>query len=208
MRVDDAQLRRAVPLAARARALRVLAPNAIRPIEDLVPLLYPGVKVSYGTIQHMLVEAEARAARFNAQASLGARPGRSMRCSARASRCWPGWTSTRGTCSSLSATRDGEAWAELLREGQCQGLELSVVVKDAAKGIAAGVSEVFPHAEQRDDCHGSTEQGRRRLERRAYSAIERVRGAGAVGQERAYDKVRRRKAKRALWSRTRVCRGH
>ena len=74
VRVDDAQLRRAVPLAARARlvvALRVLAPNAIRPIEDLVPLLYPGVKVSYGTIQPMLVEAEARAARFNAQASLG-----------------------------------------------------------------------------------------------------------------------------------------
>ena len=52
VRVDDAQLRRAVV------ALRVLAPNAIRPIEDLVPLLYPGVKVSYGTIQHMLVEAE------------------------------------------------------------------------------------------------------------------------------------------------------
>ena len=74
VRVDDAQLRRAVPLAARARlvvALRVLAPNAIRPIEDLVPLLYPGVKVSYGTIQHMLVEAEGRAARFNAQVSLG-----------------------------------------------------------------------------------------------------------------------------------------
>ena len=47
-------------------ALRVLAPNAIRPIEDLVPLLYPGVKVSYGTIQQILVEAEARAARFNA----------------------------------------------------------------------------------------------------------------------------------------------
>ena len=47
------------------------APNAIRPIEDLVPLLYPGVKVSYGTIQQMLVEAEGRAARFNAQVSLG-----------------------------------------------------------------------------------------------------------------------------------------
>ena len=51
---------------------------------------------------------------------------------------------------SLSATRDGEA-GQLLREGQCQGLELSVVVKDAARGIAAGVSEVFPQAEQRDD---------------------------------------------------------
>ena len=65
VRVDDAQLRRAVV------ALRVLAPNAIRPIEDLVPLLYPGVKVSYGTIQQMLVEAEGRAARFNTQVSLG-----------------------------------------------------------------------------------------------------------------------------------------
>ena len=54
VRVDDAQLRRAVV------ALRVVAPNAIRPIEDLLPLLYPGVKVSYGTIQQMLVEAEGR----------------------------------------------------------------------------------------------------------------------------------------------------
>ena len=69
-------------------------------IEDLVPLLYPGVQVSYGTIQQMLVEAEGRAARLNAQASLGGvEAGRSMRCSARVSRCWPGWTSTRGICS-------------------------------------------------------------------------------------------------------------
>ena len=65
VRVDDAQLRRAVV------ALRVIAPNAIRSIEDLLPLLYPGVKVSYGTIQQMLVEAEGRAAQFNANASLG-----------------------------------------------------------------------------------------------------------------------------------------
>ena len=64
VRVDDAQLCRAVV------ALRVLAPNAIRPIEDLLPVLYPGVQVSYGTIQAMLVEAEARAGRLNAQAPL------------------------------------------------------------------------------------------------------------------------------------------
>ena len=50
----------------------MLAPNAIRPIEDLLSLLYPGVKVSYGTLQAMLVETEARAGQFNAQASLGA----------------------------------------------------------------------------------------------------------------------------------------
>ena len=37
-----------------------------------MPLLYPGVKVSYGMIEQILVEAEAEAARFNAQVSLEA----------------------------------------------------------------------------------------------------------------------------------------
>ena len=144
VRVDDAQLRRAV-----------VAPNAIRPIEDLVPLLYPGVKVSYGTIQQMLVEAEGRAARFNAQASLdGVEAGALDEMFSQGEPVLAGVDLDSGYLFglSLSATRDGEAWAELLREGQAQGLELSVVVKDAARGIAAGVSEVFPRAEQRDDC--------------------------------------------------------
>ena len=191
VRVDDAQLRRAVV------ALRVLAPNAIRPIEDLVPLLYPGVKVSYGTIQQMLVEAEGRAARFNAQVSLGG--------------VEAGVDLDSGYLFglSLSATRDGEAWAGLLREGQAQGLGLSVVVKDAARGIAAGVSEVFPHAEQRDDCFHvlyEMNKARRRLERRAYAAIEREGEARVrLGKIRAYDKERRRKAKRALSSARREC---
>jgi transposase-like protein len=52
----------------------------------------------------------------------------------------------------LAETRGGEDWAEVLKQGQDQGLNLVVVVKDAAKGIEAGVSEVFPQAEQRDDC--------------------------------------------------------
>ena len=206
VRVDDAQLRRAVV------ALRVLAPNAIRPIEDLVPLLYPGVKVSYGTIQHMLVEAEARAARFNAQASLGGvEAGALDEMFSQGEPVLAGVDLDSGYLFglSLSATRDGEAWAELLREGQCQGLGLSVVVKDAAKGIAAGVSEVFPHAEQRDDCfHVLYEMNkvRRRLERRAYAAIEREGEAlGRLGKIRAYDKVRRRKAKRELSSARREC---
>ena len=145
VRVDDAQLRRAVV------ALRVLAPNAIRPIEDLVPLLYPGVKVSYGTIQHMLVEAEGQAARLNAQASLdGVEAGALDEMFSQGEPVLAGVDLDSGYLFglSLSATRDGDAWAQLLREGQCQGLELSVVVKDAARGIAAGVSEVFPRAEQ------------------------------------------------------------
>ena len=193
-------------------ALRVLAPNAIRPIEDLVPLLYPGVKVSYGTIQQMLVEAEARAARFNAQVSLGGvEAGALDEMFSQGEPVLAGVDLDSGYLFglSLSATRDGEAWAGLLREGQAQGLGLSVVVKDAAKGIAAGVSEVFPRAEQRDDCFHvlyEMHKVRRRMERRAYAAIDREGEAlGRLGKIRAYDKERRRKAKRELSSARRGC---
>jgi transposase-like protein len=74
----------------------------------------------------------------------------------------------------LRETRGGADWAEVLKQGQEQGLNLAVVVKDAAKGIESGVREVFPQAEQRDDCfHALYElnEVRRRLEQRAYSAI-------------------------------------
>ena len=206
VRVDDAQLRRAVV------ALRVLAPNAIRPIEDLVPLLYPGVKVSYGTIQAMLVEAEARAGQFNAQASLGAvKAGALDEMFSQGEPVLAGVDLDSGYLFglSLSPTRDGAAWAELLREGRGQGLSLSVVVKDAARGIAAGVSEVFPGAEQRDDCfHVLYEMNkvRRKLERSAYAAIEREGEAlGRLGKIRARDKACRRKAKCALSRARREC---
>ena len=116
-----------------------------------MPLLYSGVKVSYGTIQQMLVEAEGRAARFNAQVSLGGvEAGALDEMFSQGEPVLAGVDLDSGYLFrlSLSATRDGEAWAGLLREGQAQGLGLSVVVKDAARGIAAGVSEVFPHAER------------------------------------------------------------
>ena len=66
-----------------------------------MPLLYPGVKVSYGTIQQMLVEAEGRAARFNAQVSLGGVEAGALdeMFSQGEPVDWPGWTSTRGICS-------------------------------------------------------------------------------------------------------------
>jgi hypothetical protein len=74
----------------------------------------------------------------------------------------------------LRETRGGEDWAEVLKQGQEQGLNLAVVVKDAAKGIESGVREVFPQAEQRADCFQALyelNKVRRRLEQRAYSAI-------------------------------------
>ena len=128
VRVDDAQLRRAV-----------VAPNAIRPIEDLLAVLYPGVKVSYGTIQAMLVEAEGRAARFNASVSLGGvEAGALDEMFSQGEPVLAGVDLDSGYLFGLSssATRDAGAWAQVLREGQGQGLALSVVVKDAAKGIA------------------------------------------------------------------------
>ena len=206
VRVDDAQLRRAVV------ALRVLAPNAIRPIEDLLPVLYPGVKVSYGTIQAMLVEAEARAARFNASVELGGvEAGALDEMFSQGEAVLAGVDLDSGYVFGLSlrATRDAGAWAGMLREGEAQGLGLSVVVKDAARGIAAGVAEVFPQAEQRDDCfHVLYEMNkvRGRLERRAYAAIEAEGEALArLGRIRAREKAQRRKAKGALWRARRQC---
>jgi hypothetical protein len=42
VKVDPAQVRRTVV------ALRVMAPNALRPIEDMIPIIYPGVRLSTG----------------------------------------------------------------------------------------------------------------------------------------------------------------
>ena len=116
-----------------------------------MPLLYPGVKVSYGTIQQMLVEAEGRAARFNAQVSLGGvEAGALDEMFSQGEPVLAGVDLDSGYLFglSLSATRDGEAWAGLLREGEA---------------------------------------------------------LGRLGKIRAYDKERRRKAKRALSSARREC---
>jgi hypothetical protein len=62
--VDEAQLQRAIV------ALRAMSPNALRPIEDMLPIIYPGVKPSFGKIQSITARAEANARIFNAQADL------------------------------------------------------------------------------------------------------------------------------------------
>ena len=62
--VDNAQILRAIV------ALRVEAPNSLRAIETLLPILYPGVVRSYGFIQQVVVEAEERAKIWNAKAEL------------------------------------------------------------------------------------------------------------------------------------------
>ncbi|MCN4145310.1 MAG: hypothetical protein LC437_09970 [Thiohalomonas sp.] len=42
-----------------------MAPNSIRAIEDLIPIIYPGVTRSFGSIQSLLIEAQEKARQFN-----------------------------------------------------------------------------------------------------------------------------------------------
>jgi hypothetical protein len=133
----------------------VMAPNALRPIEEMIPIIYPGVRLFYGKVQGIAAEAEAQAAAFNAKADLaGVRAGALDELFSQGEPVLAGVDLDHGYLFSLALreTRGGEDWAEVLKQGQEQGLNLAVVVKDAAQGIEAGVRQVFPPAEQRADC--------------------------------------------------------
>lgn len=170
--VDEALLRRAMV------ALRVMSPTGIRPIEEILPILYPTVRTpSYGTIHGILAEAEKNAGIFNHGVSLV-----DLDTSALDEMFSQGDPILSGIdlksgytfLLSLSDSRSGDDWEEALRKCADQDLSLRVVVKDAAQGIAAGVRQTFPDAEQRDDCfHAHYEMGKRRLilERRAYATM-------------------------------------
>lgn len=207
LEVDQAQLQRAII------ALRVVAPNSIRAIEELLPLLYPGQRLSYGKIQQLLVEAEAHAERFNQQVPLSAiRAGALDELFSQGDPVLAGIDLDSGYLFALAVGEDrsAESWAQVLRLSQAQDLQLEVVVKDAARGIAAGVKAVFPEAEQRDDCfHAHYEMGKvaQRLERRAYAAIQReAEVLDQLQRTRAGERKRRRQLKQKLaWAR-RKCR--
>jgi len=184
--VDDAQLSRMIV------ALRVVGQNSIRAIENLLPVLYPGVSRSYGTIQAILAEAEKRAADFNRQASLS-----SIRAVALDEMFSQSKPVLAGVCLdsgylfglSLEEQRTAKEWAAFLERAKDQSLDVEVVVKDAARGIGKGVRDVFPRAEQRDDCfHALYRMGkvRHRLEAKAYGAMARV-----LEAEAACERVRR-----------------
>jgi hypothetical protein len=204
--VDEAQLQRSIV------ALRAMSHNALRPIEDMLPILYPGVAPSFGKIQSITAQAEANAKVFNAQADLS-----SVEASALDELFSQGDPVLAGVDLdsgylfglSLRESRSGADWAEVLRDAQAQGLDLSVVVKDAGLGMDAGVREVFPDAERRDDCfHALYEMNKvqRQLEQRAYAAITHEHEEEKkLGKIRAQDKQQRREQKRKLAKARRDC---
>lgn len=186
--VDDAQLRRAII------ALRVVIAGSIRGLQEVLPILYPGVYCSYGKIQSILAEAERDAAQWNAQSDLqGIEAGAVDELFSQGQPVLAGVDLNSGYLFSLEARahRSGQDWAEVLDKARQQGLSLKVVVKDAGSGIAAGFKIASPHTEQRDDCfHALYEMNkvRRRLETQAYSAIEAEHTA-----EREYNEPSRRR---------------
>ena len=197
--VDEAQLRRTLV------ALRVMAPNAIRPIEELLPIMYPGVRISYGKVQSILAQAEDAASGFNKTVELSAiTAGALDEMFSQGDPVLGGVDLDSGYLFALQlrATRSGQDWADVLSQSKAQGVALSVVVKDAAKGIEAGVREVFPDAEQRDDCfHVLYEMNklRRRLEQRAYGAITAEQEVEqGLRKIRARDQDKRREHKRKM----------
>jgi hypothetical protein len=160
-----------------------------------------------------LVEAEAHAKQFNDQVPLSAIDAGALdEMFSQGEPVLAGIDLDSGYVFTLAVrdTRAGSDWAEVLRQRQPQGLDLKVVLKDAAKGIGAGVSEVFPGAEQRDDCfHACYEMGkvRQRLERRAYAAIGREQDAlNTLRRTRAKDRKQRRSLKQKLAWAQRQCR--
>ncbi len=184
--VDERQLERTIG------GLRIIAPNSIRAIEDLLPIIYPGMHVSYGKIQQKLVELEQRAAAFNTEVDLsGIEAGALDEMFSQGAPVLAGVGLDEGYLFSLALreSRGGDDWAEVLETAKEQGLDLEIVVKDAAKGIASGVSRVFPNAEQRDDCfHAFYKMGQLKqyLERRGYGRITKVEEA-----QKKLDKARR-----------------
>jgi hypothetical protein len=205
--VDRRQVERAVV------ALRVVAPNSVRSIEDLLPILYPGVAPSYGAVQAIAAEAERRSAQWNATSDLsGIEAGALDEMFSQGAPVLGAVDLDSGALFALALreSRSGDDWAEVLEACRKQGLNLEVAVKDAALGIQKGVQQVFPNAEHRDDCfHALYEMGKvqRCLESRAYGAMSRVEEAElAIDRLRCStrgDGNRRKLVRKLVWTRRR-----
>lgn len=169
--VDSAQIDRAIV------ALSITAPNSIRAIEDLIPLIYPKVTRSFGYIQGLLKKAQANAATFNAQVDLsGIKSAAIDETFCQNEPVLAGIDLDSGFLALLSHEihRDGETWARVLNNAKAQGMVLSHVVKDGALAMTCAVNAVYPDAEQRDDIFHAkyiASKAVNKTEKRAYRLI-------------------------------------
>jgi hypothetical protein len=169
--ISEAQLKRAIV------ALGIESPNSIRAIQALIPILYPTSSPSYGYIQGVLAEAQHNAAVFNRQVDLSKIINAALdEMFSQGDPVLAGVCLDSGYLFSLAheKKRDALTWKQVLLQAAEQGMSLHNVVKDGAKGIAKGVSLVYPNAKQRDDVFHAvyiTGKAVRRVEQRAYYYI-------------------------------------
>lgn len=170
--VDRRQVERAVI------AMRAIGPNSIPIIQELMPVIYPGIKISYGTLWGIGSEAQKRAEQFNARMALdGIQAAAVDELFSQGQPVLSAIDLDSGVIVALKAcaSRSSDDWADVFEAAKKQGFAPPKFVKDAALGIAAGIDKVFPNAEQRDDAfHAKYEINKVlfRLGRNAYTAIE------------------------------------
>jgi hypothetical protein len=122
--------------------LSITSANSIRAIQEKIPIIYPGCRVSFGYIQGVIVEAQQQAARFNKTVQLA-----SIQTIAVNEMFSQGLAVLAGIdldsvflfSLSVEPSRDGDTWTRVLLEAAEQGMKPAHVVKDGAKGIAKGV---------------------------------------------------------------------
>ena len=202
VRVDEAHVRRVVA------ALRVVVPGTLRPIVELLPILFPGLRLSYGTIQALAAEAEAKAAAFNASVDLSSLTAGALDelfSQRRPVLGGIGLDCGYAFCLQMRESRSAEDWAEVLRGAKAQGLDLDLAVMDAAPGIAAGLRAEMPQCQGRADCfHVKYELGKvqRVFEQRAYGAMARLEETlRGLADAKAKDVSARKWQGRLFWDR-------
>jgi hypothetical protein len=169
--VDEPQIRRTIV------AMSITAPCSIRAIEDLLPIIYPGVTRSFGYIQALQIQAQLNAAAFNRQVDLSAIVSIAIdEVFCQNEPVLAGIDLDSGFLPSLSLEefRDGKTWGRVLNEAKAQGMVPWHIVKDGATGMAKGVRDSFPNAEQRDDAFHAlyiTSKAVNKVEKRAYRLI-------------------------------------
>jgi len=170
--VDKPQLRRVIV------ALSITSANSIRAIQEQIPIIYPGSSVSFGYIQGVLIEAQAKAALFNKTVNLDNIESIAVdEMYSQGDPVLAGIDLDSGYLFSLSheTSRNGETWGQVLGEAKEQGMEPKHVVKDGAKGIAKGIEITFDEIEQRDDAFHAiylASKSRSKLEHKAYRHID------------------------------------
>ena len=169
--VDEAQIKRTIV------AMSIGGANSIRDIEDMLPVVYPGVTRSFGYIQALQIMAQENAAQFNAQVDLSNIASIAIdEVFCQNEPVLAGIDLDSGFLPLLSHEqyRDGDTWQRVLQAGQSQGLLPLHIIKDGAKGMTKGVNDTFPDCEQRDDAFHAlyiTSKSVLKVEKRAYRFI-------------------------------------